>query len=216
MQENSSKNQANTKEQAILDAALKIFEQKGFHAATTSEIAKEAGVAEGTIFRYFKTKKDILRSILIKAIELLAPSMISKPIEILSNFQDKDEKEILKSIMKERVAFLTMHFPIIKTVFAEALVHNDIREAILDNIISKAKITFDHFFDNMVLIRKFRNIDKECAMRLLVGSFITLILYQHMFNKKFTEEELDQSIDSTLDILLNGLLTNNSKGSETI
>ncbi len=48
------------KEQRILEAAIAVFSEKGFSAATTSEIAKNAGVAEGTIFRYFKTKKDIL------------------------------------------------------------------------------------------------------------------------------------------------------------
>lgn len=36
----------------IIDAAIKVFSEKGFEGATTSEIAQEAGVAEGTIFRY--------------------------------------------------------------------------------------------------------------------------------------------------------------------
>ena len=44
------------KEEKILKSAIKIFSEKGFSASTTSEIAKDAGVAEGTIFRYFKTK----------------------------------------------------------------------------------------------------------------------------------------------------------------
>ena len=47
----------NEKEQKILNAACLVFSQKGYSSATTSEIAKWAGVAEGTIFRYFKTKK---------------------------------------------------------------------------------------------------------------------------------------------------------------
>jgi AcrR family transcriptional regulator len=41
----------------IIDAAIKVFSEKGFEGATTSEIAQEAGVAEGTIFRHFSTKK---------------------------------------------------------------------------------------------------------------------------------------------------------------
>ncbi|MHB8066249.1 MAG: TetR/AcrR family transcriptional regulator, partial [Ruminiclostridium sp.] len=48
------------KEKRILEAAIQISNEKGFSSATTSEIAKRAGVAEGTIFRYFKTKHDIL------------------------------------------------------------------------------------------------------------------------------------------------------------
>ena len=212
----TNKKNNSEKEQLILDAALKIFEQKGFNAATTSEIAKEAGVAEGTIFRYFKTKKDILRKVLVKAIEILAPQIISKPIEILTNTDGVDEKEILKKILKERVTFLTNHLPIIKTVFAEALVHDDIRESVFENIIKKVKVSFDNFFDKMVSQGKFRNVDRDSTMRLFVGSFIMLIIYQHMFGKKFSVPKIDASVNNTLDILLYGLLPNNNKGSENL
>ena len=42
------------KEERILHSAIKIFSEKGFDGATTNEIAKDAGVAEGTIFKYYK------------------------------------------------------------------------------------------------------------------------------------------------------------------
>lgn len=44
----------------ILEAAVKVFAEKGFHQATISQIAREAGVADGTIYLYFKNKDDIL------------------------------------------------------------------------------------------------------------------------------------------------------------
>jgi TetR/AcrR family fatty acid metabolism transcriptional regulator len=44
----------------ILDAAIKVFAEQGFHQSTVSQIAKEAGVADGTIYLYFKNKDDIL------------------------------------------------------------------------------------------------------------------------------------------------------------
>lgn len=44
----------------ILNAAVKVFAELGFHQATISQIAREAGVADGTIYLYFKNKKDIL------------------------------------------------------------------------------------------------------------------------------------------------------------
>jgi len=53
-----AENKAKTK-QAILKAALELFSQKGFYQATTREIARKAGVAEGTIFNYFPTKEDL-------------------------------------------------------------------------------------------------------------------------------------------------------------
>jgi len=51
------------KRQAILDAALKIFAERGITGAPTSAISKEAGVAEGSLFTYFKTKDDLLNEL---------------------------------------------------------------------------------------------------------------------------------------------------------
>lgn len=47
----------------ILAAATKVFARKGFERATIAEIAREAGVAEGSIYNYFKNKGDLLISI---------------------------------------------------------------------------------------------------------------------------------------------------------
>ena len=44
----------------ILDAAIKVFAGRGFHSATVAEIARAAGVADGTIYLYFKGKEDLL------------------------------------------------------------------------------------------------------------------------------------------------------------
>lgn len=51
------------KEIAILEAALRLFVEKGFHAAPTSKIAKAAGVSNGTLFHYFKTKDILIREL---------------------------------------------------------------------------------------------------------------------------------------------------------
>src|SRR4051794_17114401 len=47
----------------ILEAAVKIFAEKGFYNARVSEIAHVAGVADGTIYLYFKSKDDLLISL---------------------------------------------------------------------------------------------------------------------------------------------------------
>ncbi|WP_339324931.1 TetR/AcrR family transcriptional regulator [Paenibacillus sp. FSL W8-0194] len=51
------------KYELILDAALKVIAENGFHGSQISKIAKEAGVADGTIYLYFKNKEDILISL---------------------------------------------------------------------------------------------------------------------------------------------------------
>ena len=50
----------NHKYNQILEAAIKVFARQGFHQSTVAQIAKEAGVADGTIYLYFKNKDDIL------------------------------------------------------------------------------------------------------------------------------------------------------------
>ncbi|MVP02507.1 TetR/AcrR family transcriptional regulator [Paenibacillus lutrae] len=48
----------------IIEAALKVFAEHGYHRSQVSKIAKAAGVADGTIYLYFKRKEDILISLL--------------------------------------------------------------------------------------------------------------------------------------------------------
>lgn len=59
-QEKSNKD--NGKYQRIMNAAIKIFAEQGFYKATISQVAREAGVADGTIYIYFKNKADILNN----------------------------------------------------------------------------------------------------------------------------------------------------------
>ncbi len=54
---------ANDKRERILAAAERVFARHGFFAAKVSEIAKDAGVADGTIYLYFKNKDDLLISL---------------------------------------------------------------------------------------------------------------------------------------------------------
>jgi TetR/AcrR family fatty acid metabolism transcriptional regulator len=51
------------KRERILDAAVRVFARKGFHATRVSEVAKAAGVADGTIYLYFKSKDALLVSL---------------------------------------------------------------------------------------------------------------------------------------------------------
>jgi AcrR family transcriptional regulator len=65
------------KRNAILDAATRLFAERGLTAAPTSEISKLAGVAEGTLFTYFKTKDDLINA-LYREVKLdLADAMMS-------------------------------------------------------------------------------------------------------------------------------------------
>ena len=52
-----------TKREQILEAAMRLFIEKGIHATATSLIAKEAGVATGTLFHHFKSKEELVHAL---------------------------------------------------------------------------------------------------------------------------------------------------------
>jgi len=66
---------AEDKHKKILKAAIKVFAHNGFYSSKVSEIAKVAGVADGTIYLYFKSKDDILISLFEEEMEKIIENM---------------------------------------------------------------------------------------------------------------------------------------------
>src|SRR2546423_12785073 len=60
------------KRRLILDAAVRVFARKGFHASRVGDIAEEAGVAHGLLYHYFRSKEEVLETIFREAWEVLA------------------------------------------------------------------------------------------------------------------------------------------------
>ena len=71
------------KRRRIHDAAIQVFAQKGFYSARVSDIARAAGVADGTIYLYFKNKDDLLISLFEDRMEHIIAefraSMVQRP-----------------------------------------------------------------------------------------------------------------------------------------
>ncbi len=63
----SSRTPATDKREAILRAAIKVFAGKGYFNSKVADIAGKAGIADGTVYLYFKSKDEILRSIFDRA-----------------------------------------------------------------------------------------------------------------------------------------------------
>ncbi|MBO9130691.1 TetR/AcrR family transcriptional regulator [Bacillus sp. 165] len=125
--------QANTdkkmteKQKQIVETAIQMFAEKGYTATSTSEIAKAAGVAEGTIFRHFGTKENLLLSVIapfvMESVPVLADEFIhdvvSKPYERFESF--------LTVIIKNRLAFLEENKAIFKILMSQLLHRDDLR-----------------------------------------------------------------------------------------
>src|SRR5919112_569049 len=57
------------KHEAILRSAIRVFSQNGYFNSKVADIAREAGIADGTVYLYFKSKEEILHSIFDRAME---------------------------------------------------------------------------------------------------------------------------------------------------
>ncbi len=69
------KKQIEDKKTALLEPALKLFTERGFHGTSTAQISKEAGVATGTLFNYFPTKEDLINGLYFEVKEELSRRM---------------------------------------------------------------------------------------------------------------------------------------------
>ncbi len=78
------------KNEAIINAALKIFSKKGYHNTSIEEVAVEAGIGKGTIYRYFDCKENLFFTIIEKKVdeikEIIMES-ISSPDFIINNLK---------------------------------------------------------------------------------------------------------------------------------
>ncbi len=77
----------------IVDAAVIVIAENGYHRAQVSKIAKEAGVADGTIYLYFKNKEDILISLFQEKMAILVQN-----VEELLNAEISTSEKLLKLI----------------------------------------------------------------------------------------------------------------------
>ncbi len=81
------------KQEKILQAALQLFAKEGYHATSTSKLAKAAGVSEGLIFRHFGNKEGLLQAILEVGTDKLKDVMVDIVMEA-------DAKEVIRKSIK--------------------------------------------------------------------------------------------------------------------
>jgi len=195
------------KEQRILKAAIAVFSEKGYSASTTSEIAKNAGVAEGTIFRYYKTKKDILHSILIHFINSFGSKVVFSSIEKMLESADRNDlHSFFKELLYDRLKLAETFFPFARILISEAMFHEDIREALYQNIVPKAIKLFRAEQEKLMergLIRS--DVSSTAMLRSMIGSVAILIAQKLLFNNKADISDFEAEVDQMIDILLYGL-----------
>src|SRR6266571_3141118 len=86
----------------IVDAAIRVFAEKGFARATNKDIAREAGITPGLIYHYFESKEALLQAIVemrspLRLIRSLSPEMMDLPPEKLLRFMVQQMLSIVES-----------------------------------------------------------------------------------------------------------------------
>lgn len=100
----------------IVDAALSLFQTKGFDKTTTRQIAQKAKLAEGTIFNYFETKEDIA----LHFFELEVDQAI-KTVRTTARLRRAPLEEKLFALVEAQLAFLAPYEKFIGAAFVHAL-----------------------------------------------------------------------------------------------
>ena len=160
----------------VLLAALDLFSNQGFHATTTSKIAKAAGVSEATIYKYFQSKDDLLKKLLSPLFIELQQDFIGS----LSQYQTLDA--LVTFIVKDRLEFIKANFDFIKLLLQEILTDPKLLQYFKD-LISK-ETDFINVFNSWKL--KFSEIDSCLTpieiIRIIIGPIGAFALQTDFFN----------------------------------
>ena len=92
----------------ILEGALTLFSSKGFHETTMEEVAKEAGVAKGTIYLYFQSKEHLLLALkreFMQGLTDVVADIVADAIEHLEAGKQADYRDIIDDIFEAVVEY---------------------------------------------------------------------------------------------------------------
>ena len=108
----------NEKHKLIIDKAVKLFAEKGYHATSVQEIAENCGIAKGSFYNYFKSKEELLVSIFKYFYEELTDSLHELELETSLTNRNRFLKQIAVHIDK-----MTENTNLIKMLMQEQMVH---------------------------------------------------------------------------------------------
>lgn len=185
--------------QLILHTALDCFSEKGYKDTSTKRIAQEAGIAEGLIFNYFKTKKSLYDAL----IDPILYDLLPKNLEKFMNQNDSRNNfdEFLFSFYKNRYVYVLVNFKKLKLLFSEIAFNEKKKEEFLSLILNKE---LNPLFKILSDYRKRGEIDSRIKIKNLIvdliSQFFTSIIKSKLFyNKKITENYIDKEVSTMVE-----------------
>ncbi|WP_123041993.1 TetR/AcrR family transcriptional regulator [Cohnella candidum] len=181
----------------ILDAAQKVIAENGYHGSQVSRIAKEAGVADGTIYLYFKNKEDILISLFQDRLGDLV-DMINASIR-----ETRTADEAIRKICEIHFTQLEQNVDMAYVTQIELRQSSlDLRKAI--GLAVKPYIELiEHILEKGISEQTFRpDLDVKLTRLLLFGAMDEVVTSWLISGRKYS---LSGQVDKTVDFFLRGL-----------
>ncbi|WP_461215899.1 TetR/AcrR family transcriptional regulator [Lacticaseibacillus sp. GG6-2] len=162
------------KQKAVLKASLTLFAQKGYEATSTHDIAALAGVAEGTVYKVFKTKEGLLAAIMTPFIEGVLPQVMGEFVQAIDAQEMPDLKAALTFMIHDRLQFVMDSRREVK-VFAQLILRDP---EILQTLQAKVDTLIgDHYSQLLAPLKRSGQLVDWPAMRILRYIFGTLLSY---------------------------------------
>jgi AcrR family transcriptional regulator len=188
----------------ILKAALEIFSLKGYEASTVPEIAKAAGVAAGTIYLYYPSKRDLFVAV-IKGFVITAPLL-----NFIGKIPQGDVSTLLKSIVKERLDLIkNPTFARLPILMGDVQRDPELKALWLKDFLHPFLAQIAPGYAMMTMMGKFRRYDPDVAARLMGGLIIGFLMLKVIegdispLNKKDQEKVIEDIVNFMLHGLLN-------------
>ena len=183
----------------ILIGAAQVFAQKGYHKATTKEIAQAAGIAEGTIYNYFDTKRDLL----LAMVEMVATHSLR---EGLFENPPEDPAEFLRLLLRDRVRFLQEYGPVMAPLLAEVFLDTDLRQALHDHVFRPTSALLENYFERHIALKNFRPVSSLVVTRALMGAILLNSAFKlGQIDERYEAISIDQMIEELVNLILKGV-----------
>lgn len=154
----------------IVQAALELFAERSYEAATTQAIAARAGVTEKTLFRHFGSKDALFtRTVYPALFRLLEPVALGGLRTMLQARQGSGFRETIRAIVADRVAFGVKHPAIVKMVAQELMLRPAFREGMAAFFEANLWPHIQPIFDEARARGEMRDVPSTVALRTLVS-----------------------------------------------
>jgi AcrR family transcriptional regulator len=194
----------------ILDAALKVFAEKGFAGARMEDIARRAGVTKGTIYLYFENKEAVFKT-------LVRESIGATLAGVSANVRDYkgSAKDLLRFALTAMAHLLTASDRVVlpKIIIAESGNFPELARFYREEIIDKGLALMSGLIERGIAQGEFRKVPVEHAVRLCVAPVLLGAMWRTTF-AQFDAAPYNYKglIETHLDVLFRGL---SAEGSES-